>query len=111
MNNLSRAYSEKIVAFCVLIIVGILFFNFCLENSLQLNNEAYSTDIIVNIGKSESLFLSDEYFREAILLFEQIKKENGKLGILSKANEIAAKVVVYKMMDDLENNTNSLKKL
>ncbi len=99
---------KKIIAFCVLIVVGILFFNFCSENSLQLHKEVCSTDITVYIDKNESLFLSDEYFCEVNLLFEQIKKENGKLGILNESNKIAAKAVVNKMMDDLENNPNSL---
>lgn len=99
---------KRVIAFCLFLIVIILFLAFYVKDTLLLYNDARSTEVTKYKGKNESLFLSDEYFYEIDSLFEQIKKENGQWDVFNSSKKKAANVVINKMMDDLENNPNAL---
>lgn len=99
---------KRIITFCLLIVVIFSFLAFYAEDTLLLHNEAYSAEVAGHMGISEARFLSDEYFYEIDLLFERIKKENGKWDVFNNSKKIPAKVVINKMMDDLEKYPNDL---
>ncbi|XEC96616.1 hypothetical protein AB6A23_08770 [Paenibacillus tarimensis] len=58
--------------------------------------------------EDNKVFLSDDYFYELDEIFEQVKLENEKWYIFEGSNKIAAKVVITKMMMDLESNPTAL---
>lgn len=99
---------KRTITFCLLIGAIILFLSFYADDTLLLHNEASSAEVTGYMQKSEISFLSDEYFNEIDSLFEQTKKGNGQWDVFNSSKENAAKAVINKMMDDLENDPNSL---
>ncbi len=68
---------KKVITFCIIIAIIILFFAFYTENTYPLHKEAGIEEVTAFMYKSESQFLSDEYFYEIDSLFEQIEKKMG----------------------------------
>lgn len=99
---------KRVISFSLLIVAITLFIAFYTEDTFLLYNEAYSAKVAVYIGKSEFRFLSDEYFYELDSLCEQINKENDQWYVSNSSKKIAAKAVIDKMMDDLENDPDYL---
>jgi hypothetical protein len=69
----------------------------------------WNPELIESRNEDNTGFLSDEYFNELNELFEQVKLENDKWYVFDSSKKIAAKIVIIKMMKDLESNPIVLK--
>jgi len=86
---------KKIVAISLSIVIFILFSASCIDH-------IWNPEILEGSFDSKTVFLSDEYFYELGELFEQVKIENDKWYIFDGSKKIAAKVVINKMIVDVE---------
>lgn len=89
---------RKKVAICLGIIIILLSIRYN-QHNIVWNSELYESRY-----EDSTEFLSDEYFDRLDELFEQVRLENDKWYVFDGSKQIAARIVIAKMMKDLENN-------
>lgn len=96
---------RKILAWGLSIILIILVSVFVTD---QIQILKYKSVEVVGTIRSDSEFLSKEYFDELDALYKQVKMKNDKWYVIDGSNRIAANAVITRMVSDLENNPDAL---
>jgi hypothetical protein len=81
-----------------------------IREEMEKTSDVFSSLSDEGMSNDGTEFLSDEYFNEIDRLFDQVQEENNKKWLPDKSNELAARAVLEKMMDDLGSNRNALKR-